>query len=99
MSSEKQHFFLKLNPPRQTFVMDMSEEERNTMQKHVAYWNGLLNDRIAIVFGPVFDPKGGYGAGVVAVDDEAHLQQLIANDPANGLNKYEFWPMRAVYKN
>jgi len=95
---DKQNFFLKLNPPRATFIMDMSEEEKEIMQKHVVYWTSLLEGGIAIVFGPVFDPKGGYGTGVVSVDNEEHLKKIIANDPANGLNTYEFYPMKAVYK-
>ena len=94
----KQQYFLKLNPPRPSFMMDMSDDEKNTMQAHVAYWMGLLNEGIAIVFGPVMDPTGAYGAGVVSVNDEEHLKQLIANDPANGLNRYEYYPMRAVFK-
>lgn len=94
----KQQYFLKLNPPRQTFMMDMSDDEKAIMQKHVAYWTGLLNDGIAIVFGPVMAPNGGYGAGVVSVNSEEQLKGLITNDPANGLNKYEYYPMRAVFK-
>ncbi|WP_343634726.1 YciI family protein [Fluviicola sp.] len=95
---DKQQYFLKLNPPRPSFIMDMTEAEKDIMQKHVAYWMELLEKGIAIVFGPVMDPAGGYGAGVVSVDDEAQLKQLIADDPANGLNQYEYHPMRAVFK-
>ena len=94
----KRYFFLKLNPPRPTFVMDMTAEEKGIMQKHVGYWTSLLNDGTAIVFGPVPDPSGGYGAGVVSVNSEEHLKELIANDPANGLNKYEYYPMMAIFK-
>jgi hypothetical protein len=94
----KKHFFLKLNPPRPTFMMDMTGEEKSIMQQHVAYWDSLLNDGTAIVYGPVMDPKGGYGAGVVSVDSDEQLNQVLANDPANGLNKYEYYPMKAVYK-
>ncbi|HEY3405789.1 MAG TPA: YciI family protein [Ohtaekwangia sp.] len=94
----KQQFFLKLNPPRPTFMQDMSAEEKAIMQKHVAYWTSLLEEGTAIVFGPVFDPKGGYGTGVVSVDNEDHLNRIIENDPATGLNNYEFYPMRAVFK-
>ncbi|HQQ94684.1 MAG TPA: YciI family protein [Bacteroidia bacterium] len=95
---EKQQFFLKLNPPRPSFMMDMTGDEKAIMQKHVAYWSGLLQEKIAIVFGPVLDPKGGYGAGVVSVDNEEHLKQILAKDPANGLNQYEYHPMRAVFR-
>ena len=95
---DKQYFFLKLNPPRPTFMMDMTADEKAIMQKHVAYWSELLNENIAIVFGPVLDPKGGHGVGVVSVNNEDHLKQIIARDPASGLNKYEYYPMRAVFK-
>lgn len=95
---DKQQFFLKLNPPRPTFMMDMTLDEKAIMEKHVAYWTTLLNENIAIVFGPVLGSKGGYGVGVVSVDNEEQLKQLLANDPANGLNQYEYHPMKAVFK-
>src|SRR5690348_2433676 len=93
-----QQYFLKLNPPRSTFMMDMSDDEKVIMQAHVVYWTELLNKGNAIVFGPVMDPKGVYGTGVVSVENEDHLKQIIADDPANGLNQYEFYPMRAIFK-
>ncbi len=96
MNSEKMSFFLKLNPPRASFTKDMTDEERAVMQKHVAYWAPYVNDGTVVVLGPVMDPNGGYGIAVVQVENEAHLRTLIANDPANGLNQYEFYPMRAV---
>jgi uncharacterized protein len=65
-----QQYFLKLNPPHASFMMEMSDDEKATMQKHVVYWTTLLNDGIVIVFGPVMMPNGGYGAGVVSVDNE-----------------------------
>jgi hypothetical protein len=98
MSIEKKHFFLKLNPPRASFTMDMSEDEQNIMRMHVAYWAPYVNDGTAIVLGPVMDPKGGYGIAVVSVESEDQLNQIIANDPANGLNTYEVYPMRAITK-
>jgi uncharacterized protein YciI len=98
MNQDKKNFFLKLNPPRPSFMGDMTEQERNIMQKHVAYWDTYVQDGTVIVLGPVMDPKGGYGVAVVAVDSEEQLKQLISNDPANGLNSYEVYPMRAVTK-
>ena len=98
MNTDKKHFFLKLNPPRPSFTMDMTDEEKKIMQSHVEYWRILLNKGIAIAYGPVFDPKGGYGVGIISVDNDEQLENLMKNDPANGLNHYEFYPMRAVYK-
>ncbi len=98
MDGEKKSYFLKLNPPRQSFMRDMSDEERSIMQQHAAYWAPYVDDGTIIVLGPVMDPKGGYGIAVATLDSEEHLQRLIAKDPANGLNSYEVYPMRAVTK-
>jgi uncharacterized protein len=98
MTSDKKSFFLKLNPSRSSFMIDMTADEKIIMQKHVAYWDPFVNDGTVIVLGPVFDPKGGYGIAVVTVDSDDQLNQMIANDPANGLNSYEIYPMRAKTK-
>lgn len=94
----KQYFFLKLNPPRASFTIDMTTEERSVMQQHVNYWKPYVNDGTVIVLGPVMDPRGGFGMAVIGVDDKQQLESLISNDPANGLNSYEIYPMRAVSK-
>jgi len=98
MPSDKKNFFLKLNPPRTSFMHDMTDEERSIMQKHVAYWAPFVQNGTVIVLGPVMDAAGGYGIAVVAVDSEEQLKEIIAKDPANGLNRYEIHPMRAVTK-
>ena len=90
------HYFLKLNPGRPTFAQDMSTEERAIMLQHVAYWAELMNKGLVVVFGPVMDPKEVYGVGVVEVETEEQLKELIKNDPATSINRYEYYPMRAV---
>lgn len=96
MSAEKKYYFLKLNPPRPSFVMDMNEEEKQVMEAHIAYWAPYIDNGTALVLGPVLDPKGGYGAAVVRVANEEELQTILAKDPANGLNTYEVHPMLAA---
>jgi uncharacterized protein YciI len=98
--SEKKHFVLKTIPPRPTFQQDMTEEERNIMKQHVAYWTDKADKGIAIVFGPVFDTKGGYGLGIVEVDNENQVHILIDDDPAvkSALLATEFYPMRAILR-
>ncbi len=98
MGTEKKHFFLKLNPPRASFMVDMNEEERQIMLNHIAFWKPFVENGTVIVLGPVMDPKGGFGIAVVAVDNEEELTAIISKDPANGLNNYEVYPMRAVTK-
>ena len=95
---EKKYFALKLLPPRASFMQDMTEDERAIMQKHVLYWRDLMSKGKTLVYGPVLDPKGGYGLGIICVETEEELKDLMKNDPANGLNKYEWYPMLAVTK-
>lgn len=92
----KKIFYLKLVPPRPTFAMDMNDEERKIMTDHVAYWRPFVADGTMIVMGPVIDPNGVFGMGVIQVDDEKELENLIAKDPANGLNQYEKYPIMAI---
>ena len=66
------------------------------MQEHVAYWKDLANRGIGVVFGPVADPNGAWGVGIVEVENEADVRALSANDPTvkSGLNfKFEIYPM------
>jgi len=77
----KRHFLIKLIPPRPSFPLDMTKEERQLMQEHVAYWTKLAESGIALLFGPVSDPAGSYGIGVVEVEQEKDIAALTANDP------------------
>ncbi|MGD0953999.1 MAG: YciI family protein [Methanotrichaceae archaeon] len=97
-SSVKKHFVLKLIPPRPTFAEDMTEKERDIMKQHAAYWKDKADRGIALVYGPVLDPKGAYGLGIIEVGDEDQARVFAANDPTvkSGLNKIEIYPMRAI---
>lgn len=87
-------FFYKLIPPRPTFRQDMTDAEKEAMQKHFAYWKDLLQKGIVIVVGPVFYPKGAWGLAVVQADSEQTARSLGTNDPAvkAGL-EFEVYPM------
>lgn len=94
------YFLCRLLPPRPTFAQDMTEAEAKVMRNHVAYWTALAERGTAIVFGPVADPQGAWGVGILEVEDEAEVQSLTTNDPvmraALGAT-YEILPMpRAV---
>ncbi len=93
------HFFFKLLPPRPSFPQDMTEAERELMQRHARYWQTMLDQGSALVFGPVFDPRGSYGMGVVDLADEAAARSFAAGDPAIKADcgfTYDICPMAAV---
>ena len=75
-------FAFNLLPPRPTFVDDMTDDEKAMMDRHVEYWQGLMADGVAVVFGPVLNPDGGYGLAVVEVSGQEQAERLIAGDPA-----------------
>ena len=56
--------------------------ERKIMQEHVDYWKDLSDRRIAIIFGPVLDPKDTWGVAIVEVASEPEAHILGRNDPA-----------------
>jgi len=78
---DRKHFLIKLVSPRPTFPADMTPAERATMLEHVAYWTGKLADGSMIAFGPVADPGGVWGLGLLCVRDEAEVSALTAGDP------------------
>ena len=51
----------------------MTDMEGELMQEHFNYWKDLADRRIAIVYGPVEDPKGVY---------ETIAHDIGVNDPA-----------------
>ncbi|WP_437911987.1 SRPBCC domain-containing protein [Sorangium sp. So ce302] len=98
---EPRFFLCRLLPSRATFMQDMTADERAVMQAHGKYWRGKLAEGHVIAFGPVADPAGGWGVGIVAVRDEAELRTFQSEDPAIKSNiglRYEALPMlTAVY--
>ena len=94
------HFFVKLIPPRPTFHNDMSERERLLMNEHAVYWKDLQEQGIALIYGPVFDPNGVWGMGIIGSESEEQARIFIENDPTMKaqLNTFDLMPMNAFMK-
>ena len=93
------HFLLRLIPSRSTFPGDMTEAESETMQSHAAYCERLVESGVGLLFGPVFDPAGAWGLGIIEAADEAEAQSLANRDPAviAGIGRYQVAPMRVSF--
>ncbi len=94
-----QYFLFKLNFPRPTFVTDMTEEEIALVGAHKVYWDDLMAKGNILVFGPVHDPQGPWGLGIVKAEDMAMAQSFADNDPfvtANAGFHMEIMPMTQV---
>ena len=92
-------FVLRLIAPRPTFALDMSDEERQIMGEHAAYWQPYIESGQMVVFGPVLDSGGSWGLGVVEADDEDELRAFAAGDPAvtSGTAELEIGTMLAGF--
>jgi hypothetical protein len=93
---KKKYFFVRLNPSRPDFAQTMTPDERAVMQTHSNYWREWQTRGYVVVFGPVLDPAGAFGLGVVGVEDEDEMKKLVAGDPAQALTTIEYFPMMAV---
>lgn len=77
------HFFLcRLIPPRRDFAETMSAEERDVMLAHVQYWTNHLQQGNVIAFGPIADPAGDWGLGIIRASDLAEVEGFRDADPA-----------------
>jgi len=74
-------FVFRLKAPRPDFALDMSDEEREVMGRHAAYWQPFIESGQMVVFGPVLDGTGSWGLGVVEAEDEDELRAFAAGDP------------------
>ncbi len=86
---EERFYLMRFVAHRKTFAQDMTDEERATMGRHVAYWTERIREGSAIIFGPVIDPRESWGFAVLRVASEAAALALAGNDPAIGLGRHE----------
>ncbi len=95
MTAATEYFLYRLIPPRPTFAQDMDAAEAATMGEHAGYWMQLVQERTAVVFGPVMDPGGTWGLAIVEAADEAAVRRIGELDPAvsSGVACFEVCPM------
>jgi uncharacterized protein len=86
---------LVASPPRPTFPVDITDAEAAIMEQHFAYWSRFEQRGIVVVLGPVLDPSGTWGLGVIAADDQNGISALGAEDPAvkSGMSTFEVYAM------
>ncbi len=75
------YFVCRLNGPRPTFPADITERERELMQRHAQYWMPHLQSGKVLVFGPVLDPAGVWGMAALELPDDDDPARYAAQDP------------------
>src|SRR6201987_5188413 len=74
-------FVFRLTAPRPTFALDMTDEERDIMDRHADYWRPWVESGQMVIFGPVLDSSGSWGLSVVEAEDGQELRAFAADDP------------------
>jgi uncharacterized protein YciI len=74
-------FVFRLKAPRPTFALDMTDEEREIMALHAAYWQPMVGSGRMVIFGPVLDGGGPWGLGGVEADDEEEIRAFAGGEP------------------
>ena len=84
-------FLFRLIPPRPDFAQTMTTDERQAMAGHQDYWQELLHEGKVVVYGPVADPEGIWGLGVLRAPDRAEVLEIGKRDPSvlAGVNTFE----------
>lgn len=92
-------FVFRLIASRPNFALDMTDEERDIMERHAAHWQPFIESGQMVIFGPVLDATGSWGLGVVEADDEDELRAFAAEDPAvtSGTAQIELGQMLAGF--
>lgn len=80
-SKTEKFFVCRLVAPRPTFLQDITAEERALMGAHSVYWRAAMARGMVVVFGPVADPAGPWGLGVLRVTDAQAVKDFVAGDP------------------
>ena len=52
----------------------MTDDEREIMGRHAAYWRPFIDSGQMVIFGPVLDSTGSWGLGAVEAEDEGELR-------------------------
>lgn len=69
------------------------------MMRHAGYWQEQIKRGNTILVGPVADPNGSFGVGILRLEDPNDLAALVANDPAilaNAGFRSEVFPMPRI---
>lgn len=99
LSEAESYFLCRLIPPRTTFPADITTEERELMGQHAMHCRARIAEGGGVVFGPVADPAGAWGLGVVKAKDRADVEAFTAADPvikAGRGFRYEIAPMMSA---
>lgn len=91
-------FLLRLEPVRNDFPQNMTDEERRLGGQHFAYLQSLLAEGKLTFAGQALDPKGFWGFAIINASGAEAAQAILNGDPGikGKLMRGEVIPFRTV---
>ena len=74
------HYLIRYRPPRETFIDDITDEERTVIEQHFVYLQKLMDEGKLVMAGRTDDAELGISVICVETDEEASI--IMGNDPA-----------------
>ena len=77
-------------------MQDMTDAEKKIMHEHSVYWRSHMEKGGILAYGPVADPRGPWGVGIVNMKSSKEVEDFGNNDPAMKSKAgftFEFYPM------
>jgi uncharacterized protein len=95
-AATKQHFLIRIQPVRATFIQDGTPEEQKIMGTHFTYLKKLTEEGKVVLAGPSINGEKTFGLIVVEVENEAEAKAIMEGDPSYkaGIQKGEVLPFR-----
>jgi uncharacterized protein len=97
MKSKKNHFYAKIRPYRNDFIIAPKIEEEEVMSRHFSYLKSLLDNGKLFLAGPTLIESDPFGVIIFETETEEEARKLLMQDPSvkSGIQKIaDFRPIR-----
>jgi len=74
-------YFVKLKPPRPSFINDMTEDETEVMQQHFEYLEELFSKQKVVIAGNCLS-EAGYEIIILQASTMKEVRELLEDEPA-----------------
>jgi uncharacterized protein YciI len=76
------HYYAKIKPYRQDFIINPKKEEEKIMEDHFRYLKTLLEQKKLFLAGPTLVPEDPFGVIILQTETEDEAKKLLKNDPS-----------------
>ena len=80
--NDVKHFFARIRPVREDFLINWTAEDEKIMGEHFQYLKQLLTEGKLIVAGPITNEKKPFGIIILKCDSLDEAKEIMKKDPS-----------------